>query len=386
MRVIFVNKFATITGGADRYALDLAALLIERGHSVRMLAFRPAGTPPMSGRYMVPTVTGDSKAGIGPAAAARVAATMVWNPHAANGLRRLIEEERPDVIHFHKIFPQLSVAPIAVAAKAGLPIVQRAADFEFISARPEDPSGAWVDRGSGSFVERTANTISFAARRLVHVPRVSRWLVATDFMRDVYAEHGIAAEAIPHFLSPPAAPIKSFAERQGVAFLGRLTETKGIRDVVALAGSRPGIPVVVAGTGPLGGWVSERADQLPNLAAPGHLDRAAIDELLASVRVVVIPSLWPEPAGQVALEAMNRGTPVVAYACGGLTDYVRSNGGGILVPQGDTAALIEAATALHRDGGDWNELSLAGIEGIAANHDPQTHAERVEAVYEEASA
>ena len=61
-------------------------------------------------------------------------------------MRRLIERFRPQVVHAHKLYPQLSGAPVIAAARAKLPIVQTLHDYEFLAASYLDHRGRWIDR------------------------------------------------------------------------------------------------------------------------------------------------------------------------------------------------------------------------------------------------
>lgn len=63
-------------------------------------------------------------------------------------------------------------------------------------------------------------------------------------------------------------------------------------------------------------------------------------DLMSRAACVVVPSLWPEPFGLVALEAQRLGTPVVASRVGGLAELVDDGKTGILVPPGDVQALV----------------------------------------------
>jgi glycosyltransferase involved in cell wall biosynthesis len=65
--------------------------------------------------------------------------------------------------------------------------------------------------------------------------------------------------------------------------------------------------------------------------------------------VVVAPSLWQEPFGLVAVEAMAAGKPVIASRTGGLADIVRDGESGLLVPPGDAPALAAALERLLDD-------------------------------------
>ena len=65
--------------------------------------------------------------------------------------------------------------------------------------------------------------------------------------------------------------------------------------------------------------------------------------------VAVIPSVWDEPMGQVAIEAMLVGRPVVASDVGGLREVVEHGVTGLMIPSGDPGALAAALDSLLED-------------------------------------
>jgi glycosyltransferase involved in cell wall biosynthesis len=385
MKVVLVNKYATVTGGADRHAIDLAGLLTAHGHGVRFLSSLPPEGFPFGGEYINAPVTHATREAIGRGRAIKVAATLMWNQEAATAMKRLIEKERPDVVHIHKAYPQLSVAPAVIASARGVPIVQTAHDYEFISASAENDAGGKLDRSSPRLADRTVNTASFALRRRFHVPRVTSWIVASSFVQQAHARNGIEAQVLPLFVRLDGRSRAGFDDRSGIVFLGRLVVNKGVGDVVEVARRRPEVTVTIAGSGELEQDVRHHAAGLPNLEFAGNLDSVRLRRLLAKARVTLIPSRWAEPAGIVALEAMAEGTPVVAYSCGGLADYVASSGGGILVDEGNVNRLADAAVRLHSDRELWMQLSTKGEAGVRRRHDPAGYVRRLEAIYSDAS-
>ena len=72
------------------------------------------------------------------------------------------------------------------------------------------------------------------------------------------------------------------------------------------------------------------------------LTRSQYVGLLERTAIVVIPSIWNEPFGMVALEAMAASAPVVAYAAGALGEIVVDRSTGRLVPRGDIDGLTTA--------------------------------------------
>ena len=78
--------------------------------------------------------------------------------------------------------------------------------------------------------------------------------------------------------------------------------------------------------------------------------------------VAVVPSVWSEPMGQVAIEAMLVGRPVVASNVGGLRDVVRHGDTGLMVPPGDASALAAALDRLLDDPRTRERMGAVGRE------------------------
>jgi glycosyltransferase involved in cell wall biosynthesis len=121
-----------------------------------------------------------------------------------------------------------------------------------------------------------------------------------------------------------------------VLFAGRLSREKGILDLVEAAA---GLPLVIAGDGPL-------RDRVPG--ALGMLPHDELLSLYGRAAVVACPS-HREGFGVVCAEAMAHGRPVVAGAVGGLLDLVVDEETGLLVEPGDVAALRAALERLLGD-------------------------------------
>jgi glycogen synthase len=136
------------------------------------------------------------------------------------------------------------------------------------------------------------------------------------------------------------------ADPPGVLFVGRLSEEKGVRDLVQ---ATDGLNLVVAGDGPLRGLV-------PN--ALGFVPHAEAQRLIGRAAVVVLPS-HREGLPMVLLEAMANGRAIVATPVGGIPSLIKDGVTGLLVPIGDPDALREAITRLLGDPGLRRKLGTA---------------------------
>jgi glycosyltransferase involved in cell wall biosynthesis len=310
-----------------------------------------------------------------------VARKALWNSEAAAAARQLIDEFRPDLLHAHKLYNQLSVAPVVVASDANIPVVQTLHDYEFISASPFDHRGRWLDRDEASLSYRALNSAVFLVRRYVHRPRVSAWISVSRYVAERHAMRGIASTALRNFVSGiDEEPCPGFDERRGAVFIGRLSPEKGVQDVLALAKAEPELPITIAGGGRLAADVKKLAAVLPNLSFAGFVEPARATDLLRSASVMLVPSRWQEPGAIAALDAMAVGTPVVAYRNGGLAEYVQDAAAGRVVEPGvDT--MREACAELVGSRSSWEACSAAGRRAARETHSVNRYVDRIEAIY-----
>ncbi len=93
---------------------------------------------------------------------------------------------------------------------------------------------------------------------------------------------------------------------------------------------------------------------------------------MAKAWVQVVPSRWSEPFGIVAIEAMMRGSAVIASNSGGLTEIIADKQSGLLIAPGDTNAL---AKGLEKILSDRHLAEMMGQKGreIALSHFTEDH-------------
>ena len=95
----------------------------------------------------------------------------------------------------------------------------------------------------------------------------------------------------------------------------------------------------------------------------------------------VVVSSFGEGFGMVALEAMERGRPVIASAVGGLPEIVEDGRSGLLVPPGDIDALAAAILELARDPERAAAMGSAGRARALADFSQDRCTDRIEALY-----
>jgi phosphatidylinositol alpha 1,6-mannosyltransferase len=134
-----------------------------------------------------------------------------------------------------------------------------------------------------------------------------------------------------------------------IAFLGRVVMEKGLETfaatIDALASRKVAHKVLVIGDGPARPWFEER---LPEAVFTGQLVGSELGRAIASADVLFNPSIT-EAFGNVTLEAMASGLPVVAAVATGTTSLVRDGETGTLVDPLDIDGYADALAAYARD-------------------------------------
>jgi glycosyltransferase involved in cell wall biosynthesis len=402
MRILMLaQSFSPVVGGEERIVEDLSAELARRGHEVGVATLRqPVGDPPRrddgveihlleSAVRRIPGIPVDAE---------RTYAPPGPDPLTVRGLRRVIRERRPDVVHAHN---WLGHSYLPLDRRAGPAFVLSLHDYSLVCATKRFFYRGGVCAGPGArkclahSVENygTAKGAMVAAGTRLGEPwlrrRVDMFLPVSDAVRDL---SGLGPElphrVVPNFIGelPPAPAaddprLTALPEEPFILYFGDVTEDKGVRLLVESYAKLDGAPPLV-----LVGRVL--VDDLPDLAGLhvlGRMPHALAIEAVRRSLCVVAPSLLPESFGIVALEAAAAGKPAIVSDIGGLRDVVAGGETGLLVPAGDGDALAGALRRLCDDASLRMRMGAAAAER-AKLFGPDEVVPRFEAAYDEAIA
>ena len=287
---------------------------------------------------------------------------LTYRP-GAGGIERVLHECRPSVVHFHNIWPLLTPSALRAAKRSGAAVVLTAHNYRFAC-----PGGTLLRDGlvhadciegsslrCGLHTPRESRLESLAYGLALEIQRrlgmLQRWVDAfvapSEFMARMLVRSGLPHDrvhVIPYGLpqsieAPPP-------ERRFVLFLGRLAAEKGVRTLLSASRLEPGVPMVLAGAGPLASEVEEAGGATRYV---GRLDRNDIARALHQAAFTVVPSEWYENLPFSALESFAAGRAVVATRMGGLPEIVDDGMTGLLVPPKSPRALAAAIIRLWRD-------------------------------------
>lgn len=364
MKVLLVNDYASLEGGAERSILALRQRLRQAGHDARLFS-SDAHSPDLSADADY-TCHGSMHR----------ARTLLqtWNPWAVAALRRVLDEFQPDVVHVKMFLTQLS--PFILPLLYGYPTLYHAAWLRAVCPLGTKllPNGreCTFPVGIACRRERCLNVVDWPLRMIQH-RLLRRWkqalrlTVANSQATRVFLERGGFHNIVTIYNTvdetPPRPPLR---EPPVALFAGRLIETKGVqvllRAFAQIAAQLPAARLIIAGQGAYLPHLRALADDLGIAARvefAGFLDSAGLERKAAAAWVQVVPTLNAEPFGLVAAEAGMRGTAVIASASGGLAEIIHPGHTGLLVPPGDANALANALLRLLSDRAECERMGQA---------------------------
>lgn len=354
MRILILNDYGTQGGGAERVSLILRDGFRARGHEARLFASsaRPLGLDNLA----------DDGCFGSESPLARILGTV--NPSAVFALRRVLREFRPDVVHVRMFLTQLS--PLILPSLRDVPSLLHVVNYQTICPLNTKllPDGSRCDVLAGrACYQNRCVSLAGLARTTLQLGLWRRWRDVFDLIvaNSEWLGRRLRGDGVPvDAVIPNGTPLRDqrppLADPPIVAFAGRLVPKKGadvlVRAMALVAAQLPDARLLIAGDGPERPALERLVAELgldARVTMTGHLAAPELEELLQGAWVQAIPSIYEEPFPNVAIEAMIRGTAVVATAVGGSTEVVRGGRTGHLVPPADPMALAGALLEILRD-------------------------------------
>ncbi|WP_199549351.1 glycosyltransferase family 4 protein [Streptomyces sp. N35] len=363
MHVLVVhNRYASAQPSGENKVVDQeVALLREAGHRVELFERRSDDIAARSllGKVAVPL-------------------QVPWNPAVRRELTARLRGDRPGVVHLHNVFPLLSPPVLAACAhprRAARPCT------ECVGSSPLPAVRHGCYRGSRLATVPLAVGMSVNRRRWWS--GVVRFLCISEAQRDVLVRAGLPPElaSVKHNFVPDPGLVRT-GDGEHLLYLGRLAEAKGVRllmaawDEVAEVGG-VGVPLVIAGTGPLEREVTAWAAGRDDVRHVGLYDTDQCRRALARAVAVVAPSTWLEAFGLVVVEAMAAGVPAVAAGHGAFAELVEDGATGLLHRPGDPASLASCLRRITADPARNGEMGQAARHRYEKDFSPAVGLERL---------
>ncbi len=403
MNILNINKHYYMRGGAERYYFALTKLLEDHGHTVVPFSMQDERNFPS--KYAKHFVSNLELGKPGLKQIKSIGRT-VWSREARRALGALLDEVDIDIAHIHLIYHHISPSILPMLKERGIPVVMTLHDYKLIcpnyllytEGKPCERcrGGRYYNAVLHRCLKNSAAVSAVAAAEVsihklmqVYENNVDIFIAPSEFVKNEFIKFGQDPHkivVIPHFIDP------SFLQKHTPkkvepynVYFGRLSSEKGIDKLLETYYIyRPKLPLKIAGTGPLLPWIEQyiQARGLKNhVELLGQLGTDDLRKVVANAQATIVPSRVYETFGFSALESIALGTPVVAFAMGGLTETVTPEVGR-LVPLDDLSGLAEAIDEVSK----WKKHDLrAPCEAlIRSRYLPEQHLATLQTIYRHA--
>lgn len=382
MRILWLTDFyAPHIGGLERHVQMVAGELASRGHDVSVATIWHDGTPryERSGSVNVyrmvgmlhkfPGLHSDFRRKFHPTAPDPLITNEIW---------KIIKREKPQIV-VSSGWILYSFLPLK--AFSNVKLIVRHHDYAYVCPKrtlfykaektcsgPEFFKCYRCCSDHYGLIKGPVINSTFRIFRHLH-SLVDYHLPISKFVGEaININNQISRESIDVVPAPvpdeifDTSPSKSFPDgipsnEQYILYVGALTKHKGLQVLLdAYQGLENRANLILIGTE----WTDSPANYPENVTVIKNAPHDFVMKAFSHCLFSVVPSIWPEPFGQVAVEAMAAYKPVIASAHGGLLDIVVDRKTGILVEPGNRMRLHQAMRRFLDDESLRTQFGLAG--------------------------
>jgi len=362
LKILFANKFFFLNGGSEVVMFDEMELM--RMYELDVVEFSMHDPRNFPSKYESYFVSQKDYRSTSRSSQVRSALSFIHSREAVKRVTHLIRDEKPDLLHCHNIYHQLTPSIISAASRQKIPVVLTLHDFkpvcpvysqlwkgELCTKCSEGRFEALLTQrcADGSFGRSAllwAEARYHAAARSYQ--RVDKFIAPSRFMRDAVVRR-LGEDKVIHIPNGiDTSRIEASDRDEGfVLYLGRLSPEKGVETLLqAHAEDNGAWRLVIAGSGPL---LEDLQSRFPLAEFTGYLTGKALETRLREASVVAMPSKARENCPLSILEAMAHAKPIVASRMGGIPELVRDGETGFLFEPYDSQQLSNCIRKLLGD-------------------------------------
>ncbi len=318
----------------------------------------------------------------------------IWgNQTHFNNILNLVKQNSIDIVHVHNFFPLLTPSVFAAAKQGGAKVVHTLHNFRWWCS-----SGLLYRNGVGecekcldkkfgwpgvvhacyrrSAVQSLAANLAFTWYRVKEdADNIDAYFVLTHFQKQKLKSKIPASKMLlkPNAIEEPGS-IHPAHEKKDYLFVGRLEAAKGIELLLSTWMQMPEhFTLTIVGTGDNDLELQNRYAK-PNIRFLGKLPHEQVLQRMNEAKYFIHSSLTYETFGLTLVEALARGTPVIALDRGPRSEFIQSGKNGFLCqPENLREVILQSY-----DFTEYDALSAQAVESAKPFYSQKVVALQVE--------
>jgi glycosyltransferase involved in cell wall biosynthesis len=401
---LLVNKFFYLKGGDAKVFFDTAALLKQNGHMPVFFSMQhPENFSSEFSPYFISNIDFGGANKIGQL---KAFSRIIYSVEAKRKIKRLVEQERPDIAHLHNIYHQISPSILDVLDEHSIPSVMTLHDYKLTcpaytllsmgSVCEECRDGKYYKVAQHkctkqSFLKSSLSAIEmYIHHYLLHVyNKVKVFISPSAFLKSKIWEMGFRGEVVhlPNFIDSTRFTPAFNNDGRTFIYLGRLSVEKGLLTLLKAAGELKGrFNLKIIGDGPLREDLVAyaRDNKLSNVEFLGYLHADAIKKEVSKAVFTVVPSEWYENNPMSIIESFALGKPVIGARIGGIPELVKDQETGLTFEPGSCSDLADKISQLIQNQKLVFDMGQNARLHVEQRLNPQVHYQVLMEIYRRA--
>ena len=341
MKILLINKFLYPKGGDAISTLTTGDLLSKKGHDVVYWGMQHPSNPDYPYKeYFVPYVDYNKPQGI--VQKFKTAANVLYSFEAKRKIRKVIEANRPDIVHLSNFAHQISPSILDVFHEFKIPTVMTLRDYKLTC-----PAYTMFNKNQvcekckgGKFYHCLLNKCTHNSRvksfvnmlemylhhKILHIyNKIDVFISPSMFLRDKLKEMGFKHEIkyLPNFTDFGTFQLQTNYVNNCIIYFGRLSNEKGLFTLLD-AVKCINVQLKIIGNGPIRTQLEEKTstEKISNVVFTGYKKSDELKRDIQNAAVTITPSEWYENNPRTIIESFALGKPVIGARIGGIPELV----------------------------------------------------------------
>lgn len=332
-RILMVHNFYQIGGGEHTVYKNEVEMLRENGHEV--IEYTRSNDELKNSKLKLLLLP----------------FTTIWSFKTYFEIKKIIKENKIDIVHCHNTFPLISPSVYYAAIGENIPVVQTIHNFRFLC-----PCGVFYRNGKiceecvekksfmpaikykcyrNSKIQTLVVAMMLSIHRKLGTYKKINYIFLTEFNKEKFSSlidiNGKNIFIKPNFVNTPLDLAHKNNKEKIFVFASRLEENKGIKFLIDQWEKMPKeYKLHIYGNGTLEKFVEKEVSQRENIKFYGFKSYSIIFEDLKNAVAMIFPSLWYEGFPMIIAESMSVGCPVISSNIGNEGDIVLKSKGGVV--------------------------------------------------------
>lgn len=366
-KILIVHNYYQVSGGEDTVVANEKKMLEDNGHEV----------------YMYTRHNNEIKS-MGILGKLRLAFETIYSFKTVKEIKKVIRENKIDIVHVHNTFPLISPSVYSAANDCGIKVVQTIHNFRLLC-----PAATFTCNGgicekclSGGLkfsvknkCYRNSRVHTFIVALMLKINRiigsynkVSKYIALTQFSKQkleiLIPKDRIAIK--PNFMDRKTEETIMINDRKYFMFLGRVDNLKGIDILLDSWKNIKEEKLIIVGSGPEENRVKNYIydNKIQNIDFLGYMNKEEAIDILSRAKALIIPSQWYEGLPMTLVESFSMNIPVIASKLGNLENLVNDGVNGLLFEFNDKYDLINKVNKVRNDKEFALKLSMGAKESF----------------------